>query len=109
MIEDHALLFAGLNILWIVGVWNAFLPGQILSPIGDLLSGNNKAPIPFDGMAPEWVTKPLYECPMCCASVHGTLWWFVFGMGSVWFWPVYVVCLSGAMKIIAILVLNKDS
>lgn len=109
MIHDHAFLFAGLNILWIVGCWNAALPGQILDPIATWMYGDGRAVPPIKGNAPDWISKPLFLCPMCMASVHGTLWWFVFNMGSVWFWPVYVVCLSGVMKLITILILNKDS
>lgn len=109
LMHDHTLLFAALNMLWIVGVWNAALPGQILDPIASWMAGDSHAVPPVEGNAPDWINKPLFLCPMCMASVHGTLWWFMFNMGSVWFWPVYVVCLSGAMKLITILVLNKDS
>lgn len=98
-----------LNALWIIGVWNAFLPGQILGELGDFMAGNTKVIPPIERNLPTWFTKPLFECPMCCASFHGALWWLLFQPVPWYLLPIYVVCLSGFMKIISILVLDKDS
>lgn len=98
-----------LNALEVIGVWNAFLPGQIMGWLGDKMAGNTKVMPPIDRTVPDWITKPLFECPMCCASVHGIAWWAIFHHIPLVLLPVYIVCLSGTLKLIAILVLDKDS
>lgn len=97
-----------LNALFVVGVWNAFLPGQIMGPIGDWMAGNSKSMPPLKGHFPDWINKPLFMCPPCMSSIHGVTWWIVFQMGPWYFIPVYVVCLSGLLKCVSILILDKD-
>lgn len=96
------------NALWVVGFWAAALPGQILDPIATWLAGDSKAIPAIDGHAPQWITKPLFECPQCMCSLHGILWWSIFQPFPLILLPVYVVCLSGLLKVVTILVLNKD-
>ena len=75
-------------ILWIIGVWNAFKKGMIFGTWGDWLYDWN-----------EIVSKPIFACPPCMASLHGILIWGATG-GE---WPLllpFIVCLSGAMKIL---------
>jgi hypothetical protein len=105
----QVILHGFLNALWILGIWNAALPGQVLDPIATWMAGDSKAVPPIEGHAPDWINKPLFLCPMCMASVHGTLWWLIFRPVSFWALTVYIVCLSGFLKAIAILVLDKDS
>lgn len=102
------ILMGLLNALWIVGVWNACLPGQILDPIAAWMAGDSRAMPPIEANLPSWVTKPLFECPMCAASIHGIAWWLLFCEGPLFLMPVYVVTLSGFMKLVSILVLDKD-
>jgi hypothetical protein len=96
------------NSLWIVGVYNAALPGQILDPVATWMAGDSKAVPPIEGNIPDWINKPLFLCPMCCASFHGAVWWAVFQPFPAILLPVYIVCLSGFMKVVTILVLNRD-
>ena len=98
-----------LNALWIIGIWNAALPGQILDPIATWMAGDSKSVPPIEGNLPDWINKPLFLCPMCQASVHGLLWWLMFKPVPLMLLPVYIVCLSGFMKGVVILVLDKDS
>jgi hypothetical protein len=106
---EYVIILGVFNALWITGVWNAALPGQILDPIATWMAGDGHALPPIKGWAPDYLNKPLMTCPMCMASIHGTLWYFLFQMGPWYIWPFYVVCLSGLMKVVTILILNKDS
>lgn len=93
----HFWLTLAVAALWIVGVWTLFLPGMLLQPFGDWASY-------FLG---KMAVKPLFACPMCMASVHGSLaWWFCGGV-LLW-WVPFVLCLCGTMKILTILILNED-
>lgn len=46
--------------------------------------------------------KPLFACPYCMASVHGTIIFFLFMLGtfSVMFWIPFCICLCGLNYII---------
>lgn len=104
---EYLLLIGFFNTLWIVGVKNAFDHGQAFGALGDWMAGSKarhqKAHLP------EVVTKPLIVCPPCMASFHGVLFWLIFQPVPWYFLPLYVVCLSGLMKITSILILNKDT
>jgi hypothetical protein len=102
----HPIVFGFLNLLWIAGVWNATASDQVLGPIADWMSGSESRG--WERHVPEWLTKPMYDCPPCMASVHGSLWWALFQPFSFWLLPFYIVCLSGAAKILVILLLPKD-
>lgn len=104
----YVIVLGFLNALWIVGVFYAFTPGQILGEVGDFLGGNYKVSPPLESHAPDWFTKPLFMCPRCMASVHGALWWICFSMGPWYILPFYVVCLSGLMNCVTITILNHD-
>lgn len=98
--EDAAefILWLLIGVGFITGVWNTLLPGEIFGKIGDWMHKN----------LPEWMNKPLGLCPICMPSIWGSAMYFTYvGMG--WkLWPLYVVALSGVMKIVTILVLNHD-
>jgi hypothetical protein len=49
---------------------------------------------------PEWIRKPLFECPPCMSSLHGTIAFFIIGDFSIYFWPVFCFCLCGLNYII---------
>jgi len=42
--------------------------------------------------------KPLFACPYCMGSFHGTIIYFTFlpDNGFFW-WPVFCICLTGAL------------
>lgn len=50
---------------------------------------------------PKIITKPLYECVTCMASVHSIIPFTIYGIwadfGVVWWiiWPIYVLALAG--------------
>lgn len=51
-------------------------------------------------LLPRWVKvalKPLFACPYCMASVHGTAIFFAFVLGylPLIMWPVWCICLCG--------------
>jgi len=78
-----------LSALVILAVWNLLGKGDLLESVGDWLEKH----------APYW-GKPLGLCPPCMASVYGTAVWFSTG-GTLLWWPVFVLALSGFMVIIA--------
>lgn len=52
---------------WIWGVNCLFSEGHLLEATGDVL---------WEAL-PEWICKPLFNCPACMSSVHGLIWFFV--------------------------------
>lgn len=49
---------------------------------------------------PSWITKPLWDCPPCESSVHGTAIFFIFTNFDFMLWPVFCICLCGLNYII---------
>lgn len=80
------------GVLWIAGVWTAFRPGMLLGNIADTIEAGLKAW--FGHEQGEYITKPLFRCPPCMASLHGSYVWFVAG-GDWWMWFPFVICLCG--------------
>ena len=78
-----------LGVLIILGVWNAFAKGQLLGELGDWLE---------DRVNPYFL-KPIFLCVLCMPSVWGSAIWFLTG-GDIFYWPFYVIALSGLMKLI---------
>ncbi len=95
MTDFFPRLFIGA--LLIVGVWTCFDKKMIFGRLGDWMSR----------LLPKWVTMPLYDCPMCMASVWGTTFWFLSGGEVSRWWPIYVLALCGFLKLIAVEFLNK--
>jgi hypothetical protein len=83
------MIVAILNILWIIGIYKVTDQGMILGGGASWLTEK----------LPHWVTKPLFNCVYCMSSVHG-LAFFPFTGLSWYFFPVYVVCIVGALTII---------
>lgn len=85
-----------IGILVITGIWNAFGRNMIFGELGDFLNA----------LLPKWISKPLFDCPPCMAGVHGTWIWFL--TGGAWPWlPVFIMALSGAMKLITVTFLDR--
>lgn len=84
------LLF--LNSLSIVGFHLTTQDGEINSWVSNLLDN-----------APEWVKKPLYACPTCCASVHSIyIYWYNYDWNThnVLVYIIYVFGLSALNTLI---------
>ena len=48
-------------------------------------------------------SKPLFTCPPCMASVHGTWFYWIVSdvtVQSLLFWPIYILFLSGLVALI---------
>jgi len=86
----HFYIRLALGCLVIVGIWTLFEKDMLLDKVGDYLVKQ----------LPKWVTFPLFECPICMSSVHGTWIWFITN-GEWTGWPIFCIALCGAMKIIA--------
>lgn len=41
------------------------------------------------------IIKPLFACPYCAASFHGTIIYFVWVNEGLFYWPVFCICLCG--------------
>lgn len=94
----HLFLLLVLCALCIVGIWTAFHREMILGPVGDWL---------YERMGPKW-SKPFFTCPPCMSSVWGTVFYLCFFDG-LRLYPVFILSLCGLLKLLAILVLDKDS
>jgi len=82
------------NTLFIIGVWQATKPGNILGFI-------NYYDISED------LAKPLFKCPKCMASIHSILpfWIFApFGWSSLLIYFFYIFALAGAVSAITNLI-----
>lgn len=75
------------NALVILGIWEATAPDMILGKPAAALK---------DVVGPV-VAKPLFDCPVCCASFWGLAYWF-FGNRFRPAWHVLALC--GLMKIV---------
>lgn len=73
-----------------IGIWNAFAPGEIFGWLAKI----------WDKRLPEAISKPLYNCPPCMASVHGTWLWILAGGDLTW-WLPFVLALSGLNRIVS--------
>jgi len=85
-----------LGMLVIIAIWNAFAPGNIFGWLGDRL----------ESRYPEFVLKPVFLCLCCMASLWGSAVWFYTG-GDLLQWPLYVLALSGALKLLPMSFIQK--
>lgn len=89
MIDFLVWLF--ISSFWIWGVHFCFMGNQIFGKVGEWL--NNRLP--------KWACKPLFLCPMCMASVHGTVIYLASPMHYLWYMHLlFVVALCGLNDII---------
>jgi hypothetical protein len=76
-----------LNALVIIGVWESTGTGMLMEKPAAALKAK---------LGPYWV-KPLFDCPVCCASVWGLAYYFLHRR----FKPLWhVLSLAGLMKLI---------
>lgn len=49
-----------------------------------------------------FLRKPLFDCPPCMGSIHGTMIYLLFMVHEIGilFWPIYCICLCGLNYII---------
>ncbi len=75
----------------IYGYTATFREGHIFEKIGDWM----------EDKFPEWINKPLWQCPICCSFWYGTAIYFVFNFGIWYHWPLVII---GAMGVNALIV-----
>jgi hypothetical protein len=71
--------------MWIMGFHVLFRSGFLLSRAGDYMDTHWSL----------WINKPLWRCPPCMASVHGTLIFFTLPEQGLLLWVFFIVCLAG--------------
>lgn len=75
-----------LTVAWIWGVNALFKEPFILYKVGEVL----------DTALPKWVSKPLFLCPPCMSSFHGTLMYIIlFKVHDIPTWVIFCVCVCG--------------
>lgn len=84
------LPFLIIGVGWIWGVHCLFEESYLLGFIPESLK-----------WLPDWITKPLWGCPACMSSVHGSILFLIFLKVHLIWWPVYCVCLCGFNYIIS--------
>lgn len=74
-----------------IGIWTLFNRGMLLGWLGDIQ----------EKRLPDAINKPLWSCPPCMASVHGTWIWFGLYHGDVTLWVPFCLALCAINRIIA--------
>lgn len=91
MIETLLLMFFTVTV--IVGAFFALKSDQVLGFFGDLIRSG-----------PEWFSKPTVMCPVCMASVWGTVIFWLFHSGSLiaklLLWPFFILGTAGLARLI---------
>lgn len=88
----NLLLVSSVTALMIVAIWVTLQEGMIFQRIGQLLQK-----IPY-----EMIRKPLFECMICMASIHGLWIWFVFWDGGLsWSLIPYLLTTCGILTVIS--------
>lgn len=54
----------------------------------------------INSVLPIWVVKPIYKCPVCMSSVHGTYFFFYFDQSGLLNWVIFVFALCGIQYLI---------
>lgn len=89
---SELILLLVLNSLFIVGFHQTTREGEINNWVDALL-----------WKLPEWIKKPLYDCPTCMASVHSTyVYWYNYNLSThnVLVYVIYVFALSALSTVI---------
>lgn len=85
-IDEYYLLVLVLTAAWIWGFHYTFKSGEIFGKIGDL----GRKHLHQD------LISPLYDCPFCMSSVHGTIFYYLFLQSYGWLlWIVFCFGLCG--------------
>ena len=93
-------LFA-VNLLLIWGLHYAFDIGNIFGFVKDVYY--RKFMVDESKIA-TWIEKPLFGCKMCMSSVWSVpvyTWGVVNWDWAWWYWPVWVLCLTGASYVLS--------
>lgn len=91
MINLYFLLVLAVTVFWQWGFSYSFRSDEVLGKPGDWMRKN----------FPEWVNKPLFDCPYCMASIHGSIFFFIFlSSYPLFMWPVFVVCCTGVSALV---------
>lgn len=91
MITSYYLMIMGVALAFIHGFAYCFHSDEIFGVPGDWMRKN----------FPEWINKPLFNCPMCMSSLHGTAFFILFLWGyPVHLWLIFIVCLTGLSALI---------
>jgi len=90
MIDLEFLKVLLVALCWVWGVNYTFKTGEIFGKIGDW--GRDKLP--------DWLITPLYDCPLCMASFHGSAFYWVFLQQGVLLWVVFCFAICGASAIV---------
>lgn len=77
------LILLILTFLWCYGVRTLFSEGFLLERVGDWAWEKS-----------EFISKPLFQCPPCQSSIHGTIAYFIFFDGFL-LWIPFCICLCG--------------
>jgi hypothetical protein len=86
VIDSYFLQVLAVAVFWVWGFNYAFKPGEILGKPGDWMRDH----------WPKALTTPLFDCPYCMSSIHGTGFYFVFLLEyPLYFWPILVVSITG--------------
>lgn len=76
--------------LWIWGFYALFQKPFLLEGIGKVLNS----------ALPRFAAKPLFDCMVCMASVHGTLFYLLY-VDQGWInWIVFIISVCGASFIL---------
>lgn len=62
----------------------------------------------LEAVFPEWISKPLFTCPTCMASIWGSLFWFCSGGSFSGWWIVAVFMLSGLNKLAEVILYGSN-
>lgn len=80
---DFILLLV-LTSTWCFGFRALFQPDMILEKVGDWMWDKS-----------EFVSKPLFQCPPCMASIHGSIAFILFNDFFILQWIAFCICLCG--------------
>lgn len=63
-----------------------------------------------DKILPYWITKPLYNCPICMSSIWGLWYWAYYPPeeNQIKFWIFYTLALAGMNWLIGIIWEQKE-
>lgn len=89
----HQLFFAS---LWCFGIYAVFNNDHLLGPVADWLE--NVTSVTF--------CRPLFGCPPCMASVHGSYLGLIL-FGFSWTILPFIICLCGLNFIIKTLIFKE--
>jgi len=75
--------------LCVLGLYAAMAEGMILEKLKTFFERIT------DNKVLRYIRPALYECPICMASIWGTVAWVVMGQGFTGLWVLYVFAVAG--------------